>query len=84
MSYFNEVSMAYVPQVFMAACAAKQHFICVGGFRQLPPIAQSDHKKQLEEDIFSFLGIVDKLGTIYYHPWLIMLDVQRRMQLKIF
>lgn len=73
----------YVPQVFMAACVAKQHFICVGDFRQLPPIAQSDNKKELEEDIFSFLGIVDKLGNIYDHPWLIMLDVQRRMHPKI-
>ena len=80
---FDEVSMAYVPQVFMAACVAKHHFICVGDFRQLPPIAQSDYKKQLEEDIFSFLGIVDKIGTISYHPWLVMLYLQRRMHPEI-
>lgn len=80
---FDEVSMAYVPQVLMAACVAKQHFICVGDFRQLPPIAQSENKKELEGDIFSFLGIVDKLGTIHYHPWLVMLNLQRRMHPKI-
>lgn len=57
--------------------------MCRRDFRQLPPIAQSDDKSQLEEDIFSFLGIVDKLGNISYHPWLIMLDVQRRMHPKI-
>ena len=80
---FDEVSMAYVPQIFMAACSAKQHFICVGDFRQLPPIAQSENKEELEEDIFTFLRIVNQDGEIMDHPWLVMLNVQRRMHHRI-
>lgn len=76
---FDEVSMAYVPQIFAAATFAKEHLICVGDFMQLAPIAQSPiAKKILCEDIFTYLGI-NKQGTPYYHPWLIMLDEQRRM-----
>lgn len=81
---FDEVSMAYIPQVFVAACTAKEHFICVGDFRQLPPIAQSECKGDLEQDIFSFLGIISKRQEeIYYHPWLVMLHAQRRMHPRI-
>ncbi len=81
---FDEVSMAYIPHVFMAACSAKEHFICVGDFRQLPPIAQSESKAELEQDIFSFLGIISAHGSsINYHPWLVMLHAQRRMHPKI-
>lgn len=76
---FDEVSMAYVPQVIEAAMFAQEHFICVGDFRQLAPIAQSDAKKHLEKDIFSYLGVVDGVGNLRYHPWLVMLDEQRRM-----
>ncbi len=76
---FDEVSMAYVPQILCAATYAKEHIICVGDFMQLAPIAQSPEvKKVLTEDIFSFLGI-NVYGTPYYHPWLVMLDEQRRM-----
>lgn len=75
---FDEVSMAYVPQLLCAASYAKEHFICVGDFRQLAPIVQSDAKKILSKDIFSYLKI--SVGeNIYYHPWLVLLDEQRRM-----
>ena len=80
---FDEVSMAYVPHVIAAADFAKEHFICVGDFRQLAPIAQSDRKELLEQDIFTFLNIVDSGGHIHYHPWLVMLNEQRRMHPKI-
>lgn len=76
---FDEVSMAYVAQILCAATFAKERFICVGDFRQLSPIAQSKAKDSLNKDVFSFLGISDGLGHIYAHPWLVMLDEQRRM-----
>ena len=79
---FDEVSMAYVPQIISAATFAREHLICVGDFMQLSPIVQSSSASKLSEDIFDFLGINDH-GTPYYHPWLIMLDEQRRMHPSI-
>ena len=77
---FDEVSMAYVPQVICAAMFAKKKLVCVGDFRQLPPIAQgSSSKKALSADIFWYLGICDNAQVAHYHPWLVMLDEQRRM-----
>lgn len=76
---FDEVSMAYVPQVIFAASLAKEHFICVGDFKQLAPIAQSEAKKYLCRDIFYHLGINENDGQPHYHPWLVMLNEQRRM-----
>ncbi|MDD7281916.1 MAG: AAA domain-containing protein [Erysipelotrichaceae bacterium] len=81
---FDEVSMAYVPQVIEAAMFAKEHFVCVGDFRQLSPIAQSpDSSHVLQKDIFTQLGIVDEKGNLYYHPWMVMLNEQRRMHKDI-
>ncbi len=77
---FDEASMAYVPQVICAAMFARQKMVVVGDFRQLAPIAQSDKaKKILSTDIFSYLGICDERQNAHYHPWLVMLDEQRRM-----
>ena len=75
---FDEVSMAYVLQIVCAATFCREHFICVGDFMQLAPIAQSRAKEVLCEDIFTYLGI-NRNGEPYYHPWLVMLDEQRRM-----
>ncbi|MEE0954201.1 MAG: AAA domain-containing protein [Eubacterium sp.] len=33
----------------------------------------------MNTDIFTYLGIADSAGRMYYHPWLVMLDEQRRM-----
>ena len=75
---FDEVSMAYIPQILCAAMRAKKKLVLVGDFKQLPPIAQSEVKDTLEEDIFNFLKIsID--GQMYAHPWLVMLNEQRRM-----
>lgn len=74
---FDEASMAYVPQVICAAMFAKQSLLCVGDFRQLAPISQ--YQRALNTDIFWYLGICDRTQTPYYHPWLVMLDEQRRM-----
>lgn len=76
---FDEVSMAYVTQIFCAAKIAKEKFMCVGDFNQLAPIAQSEVKKLLQIDIFSYLGIVDTNGGLHNHKWLVMLNEQRRM-----
>ena len=76
---FDEVSMAYVPQLLCAATFAKEKFICVGDFRQLSPIVQSEKAKNvLQNDIFEFLNIC-KHNQIHNHPWLVMLNEQRRM-----
>ena len=79
---FDEVSMAYVPQILCAATYAKEHFIAVGDFRQLAPIAQSESRNILEVDIFSYLKIANE-DAIYNHPWLVMLNEQRRMYPRI-
>lgn len=76
---FDEVSMAYVPQLICAATFAKEKFVCVGDFRQLSPIVQSKAKETLSKDVFSYLGISDGFGEVYAHPWLVMLNEQRRM-----
>ena len=76
---FDEVSMAYVPQVIAAAALAKEKFMCVGDFRQLAPISQCSDAHVLQVDIFSYLQIVDGKGSMYWHPWLVMLNEQRRM-----
>lgn len=76
---FDEVSMAYVPQLIIAASFSVDHFVAVGDFRQLPPIVQSDDHSILGKDIFQFLGITGIQGSLTAHPWLVMLDEQRRM-----
>ena len=77
---FDEVSMAYVTQLACAASFAKSRFLCVGDFMQLPPIAQDDDAKlTLEKDIFEYLRITGSGEDMFYHPWLVMLDTQRRM-----
>lgn len=75
--------MAYVPQVIAAAALARDKFLFVGDFRQLAPISQNPSAKILQVDIFSYLKIVDANGDMYYHPWLVMLNEQRRMYPEI-
>lgn len=75
---FDEVSMAYVPQIICAAAYAKEKLVLVGDFRQLAPIVQSDAKTVLGEDIFAFLKISNG-ARVCAHPWLVMLNEQRRM-----
>ena len=75
---FDEVSMAYVPQIVCAAMYAKEKMILVGDFRQLAPIVQSEAKNVLGVDIFSYLGMTSG-SKVCAHPWLVMLNEQRRM-----
>ena len=76
---FDEASMAYIPHIFEAAAIANEHFICVGDFRQLPPICQSEANDELGKDIFNYLGICNDQGKLNYHSWMVMLNEQRRM-----
>ena len=77
---FDEISMAYVPQIVAAASFATEHLICVGDFRQLSPIVQEKNAKViLGKDLFEYLNISKGFRDINPHPWLIMLDEQRRM-----
>lgn len=78
----DEASMAYIPQACFAAGLAGKHFICFGDFRQLSPIAQSNDPivgKWLLQDIYEHLNIANGIENDNYHPWLVLLDEQRRM-----
>lgn len=76
---FDEASMAYVPQVIYAASLANKNFICMGDFKQLPPIVQSGNSSILNSDIFHYCGIASAVEEGYGHKWLCMLDTQYRM-----
>ncbi len=80
---FDEASMAYIPQVVFAAGLAKKHFICLGDFKQLPPIVKSGDQSVLNHDIFEFCGITEAVERGNAHDWLCMLDVQHRMHPEI-
>ncbi len=75
----DEASMCFVPQILYAASLATRRLVVVGDFRQLPPIVQDPFAKQsLGQDVFRFLQCV-KGKNVSYHPWLVMLNEQRRM-----
>ena len=76
---FDEASMAYIPQVIFSARLAKNHFVCLGDFCQLPPIVQSGDDSSLNSDIFQYCGIQAAIEHKWSHKWLCLLDVQRRM-----
>ncbi len=80
---FDEASMAYIPQVVFSASLAKKHFICMGDFRQLPPIVQSNGTSPLNADIFQYCGITSAVDSERNHKWLCMLDTQYRMHPRI-
>lgn len=79
---FDEASMAFVPQIVYACSLAREKFICIGDFRQLPPIVQSSESNILNKDIFEFLGIYEA-PISSNHKWLVMLNEQRRMHPSI-
>lgn len=76
---FDEASMAYIPQIVFSASLAKKHFICMGDFRQLPPIVQSSSTSLLNADIFQYCGITAAVDRGRNHKWLCMLNTQYRM-----
>ena len=76
---FDEASMAFVPQVIFAAGLARNHFCCLGDFRQLPAIVQNPEDSVLSRDIFEFTGVTEAVENGYGHNWLVMLNIQHRM-----
>ncbi len=78
----DEASMAYIPQICFAAALARKHFIFFGDFRQLSPIVQCNTsfvEKWLLRDIYEYLDIPDNLDKGISHPWMVLLEEQRRM-----
>lgn len=80
---FDEASMAYIPQIIFSASLAEKHFVCMGDFRQLPPIVQSNKNSVLNTDIFQHCGITKAVNEHKKHEWLCLLDTQYRMHPKI-
>lgn len=75
---FDEASMAFAPQVALAASLAAKHFICLGDFQQLPPIAVSQ-SELLKTDVFRLCGVAEAIESARRHDWLALLNVQHRM-----
>lgn len=77
----DEASMAYVPQIAFAATLGKRLIVC-GDFKQLPPIAASNHslvEKWLKQDIFHSSRLTETVKGGKLHPQLFLLNEQRRM-----
>ncbi len=77
---FDEASMAYIPQLIYSASLASKHFVCMGDFKQLPPIVQSGDDSILNVDIFQYCGIASAVEKGCGHKWLCMLNEQYRME----
>ncbi len=71
--------MAFISQIIVAAYLAKSHFVCMGNFRQLPPIAQGSDDSKLHTGIFQYCGITSAVENGWYHRWKCLLDTQYRM-----
>lgn len=80
---FDEASMATIPQIAYAAKLARKNFVCMGDFRQLPPIVQSSKESPLNADIFQYCGITQAVDQGGNHKWLCLLDTQYRMHPEI-
>ena len=81
--------MSPLPLVYLAAglvSTDSNHYVIVGDFRQLPPIAMSNEKyaeKWLRRDIFTQSGIVLSVDSNREDARLVMLRVQHRMHPEI-
>ena len=80
---FDEASMSYIPQIVFSASLAIKHFICMGDFKQLPPIVQSSDVSNLNADIFQYTKIAYAVREKRGHDWLCLLDKQYRMHPEI-
>ena len=80
---FDEASMATIPQIAYAAKLARKNFVCMGDFRQLPPIVQSSKESPLNADIFQYCGITQAVDQGSNHKWLCLLDTQYRIHPEI-
>lgn len=87
MRYFDvvlldEASMAYIPQSVYAASLARRRVVYIGDFYQLPPIALSEGElsnKWLQRNIFEFTKVKECVEKGTFHPWMVLLNEQRRM-----
>ena len=80
---FDEASMSFIPQVIFSSSLASKYFVCIGDFKQLPPIVQSEEAENLNVDIFQYCGITSAVANNMCHKWLCMLDTQYRMNKEI-
>lgn len=80
---FDEASMAYVPQIVFSAGIARDYFVCLGDFCQLPAIVQNNAEERLIRDVFEHTGITSAVENNQGHEWLVMLDLQYRMHQDI-
>lgn len=80
---FDEASMAYVPQIVFSAGIARDYFVCLGDFCQLPAIVQNNAEERLSRDIFEHIGITSAVENNQGHEWLVMLNLQYRMHQDI-
>lgn len=80
---FDEASMAYVPQIVFSAGIAKEYFVCIGDFNQLPAIVQTNNDDRLTKNIFEYTGITEAVENNQGHNWLVMLNSQHRMHKDI-
>lgn len=76
---FDEASMAYLQQLVFSAAIARERFVCIGDFNQLPPIVQNSGNSRLKCDAFVYCGIQQAVTEGKSHDWLCMLDTQYRM-----
>ena len=75
---FDETGMALVPQIAFAACLAKEHMVCFGDFRQLPPIVDETVSPKLATDVYDWVGITNAVNQGKSHRLLVSMEVQRR------
>ncbi|HYE79447.1 MAG TPA: AAA domain-containing protein, partial [bacterium] len=63
----DEASMAFLPQVLLAAGLAVKRVAVFGDFRQLPPVTQEPHREEVRQwlarDVFSHAGIEEAVNT---------------------
>jgi hypothetical protein len=78
----DEVSMVNFPSVFAASTLANKRLLIFGDFRQLPPIALSNHAlsdKWLARDAFDIAGVKAQIESGKDDPRVTLLYEQHRM-----
>lgn len=81
--FFDEISMATIPQIMIALTITKNKLVMLGDYKQLPPIVQYNPNSILRKDVFSYLNVVDEKGKIQNHPFVAMLNEQKRSHPEI-
>ena len=82
----DEASMAQLPALFFDCGLSAAKAVIIGDFRQLPPIAMTNHElvtKWLKRDIFEVFGITERINKGEREKRLAILREQRRMPKEI-